>query len=137
MCSRRNPRTDSVGAAADILRQYACDEMITEDGRNRFYGGGWFAELAGPRNAPCGGGVSRSDYNKHVHALRQEKYADQLNLWQVSTILGIRIVVIPYTPNSADRTGACQDMNPKRVPAERTIYLGNNDSHYVWLNIIG
>ena len=55
----------------------------------------------------------------------------------VALELSIRIVVIPYSPNTAledwkiptyGSTGAAQD-------ASRTIYLGNNDIHFVYLKL--
>jgi hypothetical protein len=129
--ARIHPRTDAVGRAADVLRQYACDEMINEHGRLQFKA--WFAALVG--SAPGSAGVTMVDYERHVADLRKDKFADQLNLWQLATILGLRIVVLPYTPSTSIHiVWASQDMNPQGVEAARTIYVGNNDRHYVWLH---
>ena len=74
-------------------------------------------------------------YGRWVANLAFKEYADELVVVAVALELSIRIVVIPYTPESAlhpwaiptyDSTGVAQD-------ASRTIYLGNNDFHYVYL----
>ena len=82
-------------------------------------------------------GAQRTEqlYERWVAKLALKEYADELVVLAVALELSIRIVVIPYTPESAflpwaiptyGPTGAAQD-------ASRTIYLGNNDVHYVYL----
>ena len=76
-------------------------------------------------------------YESWVNKLAFKEYADELVVLAVALELSIRIVDIPYTPESAvhpwkiptyGSTGAAQD-------ASRTIYLGNNDVHFVYLKL--
>ena len=98
------------------------------DVKNKIYAA--FASLAvrGPQR-------TEQLYERWVAKLAFKEYADELVVVAVALELSIRIVVIPYTPESALRpwaiptygsTGVAQD-------AGRTIYLGNNDVHYVYL----
>ncbi|CAE8595439.1 unnamed protein product, partial [Polarella glacialis] len=121
--ARNGPRVDAVGTAADYLRRYACDRMATADGCERWQP--WFANLAGDVNAPEGGGASLVQYMAHVAGLRTHIFADQLNVVQVSEMFGIRIKIIPK-----DETWAITTIN---ADADKCIFLGNDDTHYVWL----
>ena len=91
----------------------------------------WFAHLGGRSNAPHGGGATRAQYLDHVQGLRTHVFADQLNLIQVAEALCVRIYIIPQTPQHAGRPWAITTVDPAR--SHRSIYLGNNDLHYVWL----
>ena len=103
-------------------------EMRQKTMKNKIYAA--FASLAvrGPQR-------TEQLYERWVAKLAFKEYADELVVVAVALELSIRIVVIPYTPESALRpwaiptygsTGVAQD-------AGRTIYLGNNDVHYVYL----
>jgi hypothetical protein len=74
-------------------------------------------------------------YESWVHKLAFKEYADELVVLVVALELSIRIVVIPHTPEFAlgrwkistyGQTVAAQDASP-------TIYLRNNDVHFVYL----
>ena len=74
-------------------------------------------------------------YERWVAKLAFKEYADELVVLAVAVELSIRIIVIPYTPESAflplaipmyGSTGASQG-------GRGTIYLGSNDVHYVYL----
>ena len=74
-------------------------------------------------------------YAHWVQKLASTEFADELVVLAVAVELSIRIVIIPFTPEDAlaswaiptyGSTGAAPD-------AGRTIYLGNNDIHYVYL----
>ena len=62
-----------------------------------------------------------------------KEYADELVVVAVALELSIRIVVVPFTPVSALAAWAIPTYGPIGVAhdAGRTIYLGNNDVHYV------
>ena len=117
---------------AEALRQYFCSGrtavLMRPDVKEKIYAA--FASLAvrGPQ-------PTEQLYERWVAKLAFKEYADELVVLAVALELSIRIVVIPYTPESAflpwaiptyGSTGAAQD-------ASRTIYLGNNDVHYVYL----
>ena len=91
----------------------------------------FFAHLAGRMNAPHGGGADRDAYLRHVRGLRSWTFADQLNLPMIAQIMGVRIVVVPQTPAGAPTKWAITVVGEDR--GNNTIYLGNDDAHYVWL----
>ena len=64
-----------------------------------------------------------------------KEYADELVVLAVALELSIRIVVIPYTPESAFLPRAIPTYAPTGAArdASRTIYLGSNDVQYVYL----
>ena len=74
-------------------------------------------------------------YEQWVSKLADKEYADELVVIAVGVELSIRIVVIPFTPPSALANWAVPTYGPMGASqdASRTIYLGNNDVHYVYL----
>ena len=125
-------RGSTLGLCAAALRHHFCfgptAVLMRADVKNKIYPA--FASLAvrGPQR-------TEQIYERWVAKLAFKEYADELVVVAVALELSIRIVVIPYTPESALRpwaiptygsTGVAQD-------ARRTIYLGNNDVHYVYL----
>ena len=64
------------------------------------------------------------------------EYADELVLLAVALELPVRLVVIPYTPKSADRPWVITMYGAPGMGLDgtRTIYFGNNDVHYVYLS---
>ncbi len=67
--------------------------------------------------------------------LATKEYADELVLVAVASELAIRLVVILYTPSSAVGPWTVPAYGATDVPQDgsKTIYLGNNDVHYVYL----
>ena len=65
-----------------------------------------------------------------------KEYADELVVLAVSLELAVRITIIPFTPPSALGQWAAATYAPVNAAddAARTIYLGNNDVHYVYLS---
>ena len=74
-------------------------------------------------------------YESWVHKLASREYADELVVLAVALELSIRIVVIPYTPEFALEHWKIPTYGPTVAAqdASRTIYLGNNDVHFVYL----
>ena len=128
-------RRSVLGLFAEALRQYFCSGptavLMRPDVKEKIYAA--FASLA-----VCGAQRTEQLYERWVAKLSFKEYADELVVLAVALELSIRIVVIPYTPESAflpwaiptyGSTGPAQD-------ASRTIYLGNNDVHYVYLHAL-
>ena len=75
-------------------------------------------------------------YKQWVEKLNTREYADELVLLAVALELPVRLVVIPYTPQSSDRPWAITSYGAPGMGLDgtRTIYFGNNDVHYVYLS---
>ena len=78
---------------------------------------------------------TQQHYERWVSKLATKEYADELVVVAVAMELSIRIVVVPYTPVSAVAPWAIPTYGPAGAAqdASRTMYLGNNDVHYVYL----
>ena len=128
----RATRDSVLGKLAESLRRHFClgstAVLMRADVKNRIYQA--FALLGRHR-------ARRTEelYAHWVQKLASTEFADELVVLAVAVELSIRIVIIPYTPEDAlapwaiptyGSTGAAPD-------AGRTIYLGNNDIHYVYL----
>ena len=125
-------RTSALGRLAESLRLHFCSGpravLMRADVKSRIYGA--FAIL--------GVGKARRTellYAQWVEKLATKEYADELVLLAVALELSIRIVIIPYTPASASRPWAIPTYGSTggAPDAGRTIYLGNNDVHFVYL----
>ena len=75
-------------------------------------------------------------YKQWVEKLGTREFADELVLLAVALELPVRLVVIPYTPPASERPWVITSYEaPGRgLDGTRTIYLGNNDVHYVFLS---
>ena len=75
-------------------------------------------------------------YKAWVLRLATNEFADELVLVAVAFELAIRFVCIPFTPHNARAPWAISTYHDSdaRVPDDHTVYLGNNDVHYVWLD---
>ena len=64
------------------------------------------------------------------------EFADELILVAVAIELKVRIVCVPFTPAEAARPWIITEYQDATsvIPDDRTIYLGNNDVHYMWLS---
>ena len=77
-------------------------------------------------------GPARTDsmYRKWVHRLAFSEYADELVLHVVAQELRVHISCIPYTPADQLSPWKPSEYGPA---VGSTIWLGNNDVHYVYL----
>ena len=64
--------------------------------------------------------------------IAESEYVDELVVAAVAKEMQVRIVVVPYTPRTAGDAWALSQYE-RDLSDERTIYLGNDDVHYVWL----
>ena len=73
-----------------------------------------------------------------MNKLAKDEFADELIVVAVALEFSIRIVIIPYTPVRATHPWAIPCYGPLGVPQDgrRTVYLGNNDVHYVYLRAL-
>ena len=76
-------------------------------------------------------------YDSWVTKLATREFADELVLLCVASELKIRIVCIPYTPGTALDSWAISMYDPANLGDghSNTIYLGNNDVHYMYLSL--
>ena len=78
-------------------------------------------------------------YKKWIQRVRVNEYADELIVAAVAAELGLRIVCVPYTPADARiRWAISTYCSPAASASEQrcTLYLGNNDVHYMLLSPI-
>ena len=75
-------------------------------------------------------------YKTWVRRLAVDEFADELVVVAVACELKIRIVCIPFTPDSAGMPWSISTYyaSAVRAPNDCIIYLGNNDVHYMWLD---
>ena len=74
-------------------------------------------------------------YKQWVDRLATNEFADELILVAVAIEMKIRIVCVPFTPATATRPWVIATYQDAAsvIPDDRSIYVGNNDVHYVWL----
>ena len=126
-------RTSPLGLCAEALRSYFCagpDSVLLKPNiRAKLYPA--FAALG--NNGPA---RTEAMYKQWVEKLDTREYADELVLLAVALELPVRLVVIPYTPQSSDRPWVITSYGAPGMGLDgtRTIYLGNNDVHYVYLS---
>ena len=122
----------AVGRLAYRLRQYMCagaqPAMLRQSMMTKIYAG--FAGLGdgdmGIRNLDT--------YKNWVQKLATKEYADELVVVACALELRIRIVCIPHTPNGLTRWKISYYQPPgAQLPDGKTVFLGNNDVHYMWL----
>ena len=125
-------RYSALGKLAARLREYFCSGptavLLRPDVKDKIYAA--FASL------PVRGKQRTEQlYESWVHKLASREYADELVVLAVALELSIRIVVIPYTPEFALEHWKIPTYGPTVAAqdASRTIYLGNNDVHFVYL----
>ena len=126
-------KTSPLGLCAEALRSYFCagpDAMLLKPNiRAKLYPA--FAALG--NNGPA---RTEAMYKQWVEKLGTREFADELVLLAVALELPVRLVVIPYTPPASERPWVITSYEaPGRVLDDTsTIYLGNNDVHYVFLS---
>ena len=126
-------KTSPLGLCAEALRSYFCvgsDAVLLKPHvRAKLYPA--FAALG--NNGPA---RTEAVYTQWVQKLATREYADELVLLAVALELPVRLVVIPYTPESSDRPWVITAYGAPSMGLDgtRTIYFGNNDVHYVYLS---
>ena len=126
-------RMADLGLCAEALRNYFCagqDAVLLKPKiQAKIYNA--FAALGD--NGPV---RTEAMYKRWVERLATKEYADELILLAVAMELSIRLVVIPYTPQSSNRPWAITSYGPPVMEHEdsKTICVGNNDVHYVYLS---
>ena len=92
-----------------------------------------FAVLLGQASTQ---GSQMDMYKQWIKRVGCKEYADELIVAAAASELGVRIVCVPYTPQDADGPWKISTycFQSDVVEQGRTIYLGNNDVHYMWLS---
>ena len=127
----RDVEHSALGRLAYRLRQYICagaqPVLLRYSMMTKIYAA--FASLGGDAN------VRNLDmYKNWVQKLATKEYADELVVIACALELRIRIVCIPHTPNGMTHWKISSYQPPgEQLPDGKTIYLGNNDVHYMWL----
>ena len=121
-----------LGLCGEALRLHFCEGpkavLLRSDMKAKIYNA--FAGL------DVKGGPARTEllYQRWVQRLATREFADELVVLAVALELQIRIVIVPYTPTSANDPWAVTTYGPSETTGgQRTIYLGNNDVHYEYL----
>jgi hypothetical protein len=73
-------------------------------------------------------------YKIWVEKLSTKEYADELVVLACAAEFNVKLVCVPHTPGGGAEWQIFGYAPPHEdVPEDRTIYLGNNDVHYMWL----
>ena len=125
-------RHSEVGALAVQLRHHMClgdgAAMLQPHVRDMIYQA--FAALDA-------GGPSRTldQYKRWVAKLAVNEFADELVVRATAIELRVRITCVPYTPPGRPDWVIAQYAPVGYVaPESKTVVLGNDDVHYVWLS---
>ena len=122
----------AIGALAVELRHHMClgDEavMLKPHVRDIIYQAYAALAVQGPVR-------SLEHYKRWVAKLAINEFADELVVRAVAIELHVRITCLPYTPPGR-RDWQISHYSPVRsvVPDSKTVILGNDDVHYVWLS---
>lgn len=122
----------AVGRFAYRLRQHMCagvqPVMLRHTMMTKIYAA--FASLGG-RDTD---GRNLEAYKNWVQKLATKEYADELVVIACALELRVCIVCVPHTPNGLTHWKITRYQPPgEQLPEGKTIYLGNNDVHYMWL----
>ena len=93
-----------------------------------------FAALCGQAAAQA---PQMNMYKQWIQRVGCNEYADELIVAAAVSELGVRIVCVPYTPAEAHgrwKISTYCAQSAGVAEQGRTIYLGNNDVHYMWLS---
>ena len=132
-CADVNPRFGDLGVCAQALRSYFCRgeaaALTRPDLMGRIYPAFAGLDVRGPER-------THDPYKRWVQKLAVAEFADELVVLAVALELRIRTCCIPYTPDSEPSPWAPSTYGPATLPGgpEGTIYVGNNDVHYVFLS---
>ena len=121
-----------LGLFAFRLRQYMCAGsdavMLRPDMRDKIY----LAYAGVDENS---GVRTLAAYTAWVARLATKEYADELVVMACALELQIKIVCVPYTPVGSNPWAVSTYALPQQEMqySRRTIYMGNNDVHYMWI----
>ena len=121
-----------LGLFAFRLRQYMCAGndavLLRPDMRDKIY-------LAYAGIDENSGVRTLAAYAAWVARLATKEYADELVVMAVALEFQIMIVCVPYTPVGSDpwAVSTYAPPQPDLQYSRRTIYMGNNDVHYMWI----
>ena len=125
---------DEVGRLAAQLRSLFCagDASVM---RQRDMVRRWFPAFAAlsPNDAPR----TMADYRRWLQDVATSAFADELVVAAVAWFLRIKIVVVPFTRRRNAARWRISEYQPpgELLPMNRTVFLGNDDLHYVWLSV--
>jgi hypothetical protein len=127
-------RDSELGKFAEQLRHHMClgDEaaMLQSRVMDKVYPAFASLDTQGPRR-------TMALYKKWVAKLANCEFADELVVFAVACEIGVRITCIPFTrPGQPDWSISRYASTDRDVPADRTVLLGNDDVHYVWLSAV-
>jgi len=94
-------------------------------------------------SAPDSQGATTESYNRWLDKVSVNEFADELILAATAEYLKLCIVIVPYTPPTAESQWAISEhpcteaRQEQNIDETRMIVLGNNDVHYVWLHRTG
>ena len=127
--SNRRSTSDPLGLLAQLLRHYFAqgESCVLRRNRDELV---WFPAFAAL--TPLARSITLTDYRRWVTKIAENEYADELVVAAVAKEMQVRIVVVPYTPRTAGDAWALSQYE-RDLSDERTIYLGKDDVHYVWL----
>jgi len=131
------PRGNAIGVLALKLRQHFCGFTDSPTGETcvmrrpdvvqRFFPA--YAALAGSSTSQM---LPMQMYKQWIQRVRLHEFADELIVAAAARELGVCIVCVPYTP--ADSLGLWKISSYSALNAgARTVYLANNDVHYMVL----
>ena len=131
------PRGNAIGVLALKLRQHFCGFTDSPTGETcvmrrpdvvqRFFPA--YAALAGSSTSQM---PPMQMYKQWIQRVRLHEFADELIVAAAARELGVCIVCVPYTP--ADSLGLWKISSYSALNAgARTVYLANNDVHYMVL----
>ena len=138
----RRGGNDDFGEVAKQLRVLVTgsDGYLRGETQMRTFG---IAFAALQASAPASQGATTESYNRWLDKVSVNEFADELILAATAEYLKLCIVIVPYTPPTAESQWAISEhpcteaRQEQNIDETRMIVLGNNDVHYVWLHRTG
>ena len=126
----------ALGRLAYKLRQHMCagsdSVLMKTDVKDKIY-----AAFAGID--PTSAARTPAMYNTWVQKLATKEYADELVILACALELKVKLVCVPFTPpehvgDNGQKWSISQYSPPSGGALDAlTVYLGNNDVHFMWL----
>jgi len=134
----RRGGNDDFGEVAKQLRVLVTgsDGYLRGETQIRMFG---IAFAASQASAPASQGATTESCNRWLDKVSVNEFADELILAATAGYLKLCIVIVPYTPPTAESQWAISEhpcteaRQEQNIDETRMIVLGNNDVHYVWL----